>query len=557
MKMIMRRFGSVALAALALGAVCFTPAEAAYKPKITSKMGGQFTKDVQKVVTTLKSMPKPARWFFIVEKLGFLFMPPNGEIGNRSETGNMRKGAHFIGIDGMEYDGEAEFKTQPWEKWKYSVENLDRLGRENIFSKLSSEVTALALANAKYHLEKLAEEQPERRDMYLAYLAKLCYLPDGKSPYEKMVTETGPNKQPFQYYSLGGKGCLFVDTEGTEHKYDDVNAKYASLGGDRWTILNVCAYHVGAKDILALYPDEVKKLRANYKKKMQELSDGGTKPKEDKEVEETNEPSEKAGSLAKKLGVTYHPKTNADRMGGQAKKDMDRVLAYLKSLPKTIRWCFIAERMGLLFFPQDGGFGHNKDGWIQTGSHFIGADGLEYDAKSEAYAQPTGAAWGTNTEITDRLGRDLVFSQLPDEVAELVLQNAKYQLDKMAEEHPEGRDAILARLAQLEYLPDGTASYVLKTWKWGRTNVVNEYVLSNPDVYSFHYMDTEGKEQRTGNVYDRTNKGRWAILIICAHHLGADAILALCPEEVKKLRANYEKKMQELGVDTTEAKEDK
>ena len=272
----------MALAALAFGSICFTPAEAAYKPKITSKMGGQFTKDVQKVVTTLKSMPKPARWFFIVEKLGFLFMPPNGEIGNRSETGNMRKGAHFIGIDGMEYDGEAEFKTQPWEKWKYSVENLDRLGRENIFSKLSSEVTALALANAKYHLEKLAEEQPERRDMYLAYLAKLCYLPDGKSPYEKMVTKTAPHKQPIRCYELGGKGCKFVDTEGTEHNFDDITRKYASLGGNRWEILNVCAHHVGAKDILALCPDEVKKLRANYKKKMQELGVGASEAKEDK-----------------------------------------------------------------------------------------------------------------------------------------------------------------------------------------------------------------------------------------------------------------------------------
>ena len=536
----MRRYGSVALAALALGAVCLPPADAAYKPKITSKMAGQAVKDVQKVVTTLKSMPKPARWFFIVEKLGFLFMPPNGEIGNRSETGNMRKGSHFIGIDGMEYDAEAEFKTQPWEKWKYSVENLDRLGRENIFSKLSSEVTALALANAKYHLEKLAEEQPERRDMYLAYLAKLCYLPDGKSPYEKMVTRTGPNKQPFQYYSLGGKGCLFVDTEGTEHKYDDVNAKYASLSGDRWTILNVCAYHVGRKDILGLYPEEVKKLRDNYKKKMKELGGSTTEPKEDK-AEEPSKPSVKAESLAAKLGVTYRSKMNTDRMGGQLKKDLQSAVSYLKSLPKTIRWCFIAERMGLLFFPQDGGFGHNEYGWIQTGSHFIGANGLEYDSKAEACAQPTGAAWVINTKLTDRLGRDVVFSQFPNEVAELILQNAKYQLDKLAEEYPEARDAILARIAQLEYRSDGKSPYILKPSKWGGTNVVNEYVLSNTDVY--HYIDTEGKEQRTGDVYDRMNKGRWAILIISAHHLGADAILALCPEELKKLRANYEKRM--------------
>ena len=33
---------------------------------------------------------------------------------------------------------------------------------------------------------------------------------------------------------------------------------------------------------------------------------------------------------------------------------------------------------------------------------------------------------------------------------------------------------------------------------------------------------------------------------LCTTYVGKDAILALCPEEVKKLRENYEKKMQEL-----------
>ena len=285
MKMIMRRFGCVALAALTFGAVCFTPAEAAYKPKITSKMGGQFTKDLKKVVATLKAMPKTVRWAFYAEKLGLCFMPPNGAIGNDS-NGWMKDGSHFIGVDGMEYDTKSECDARPKnpDTWHPCATSLDRLGREVVFSKLSSEVTAFVLANAKYHLDKRAEELPEMRDLYLAYLAKLCYLPDGKSPYGKIETKIGPHKQPIQYYELGGTGCKFVDTEGNEHNYRDVFKKYSDLhlDGDRWIILNNCVHHVGAKDILALYPEEVKKLRANYKKKMQELGVDTTEAKEDK-----------------------------------------------------------------------------------------------------------------------------------------------------------------------------------------------------------------------------------------------------------------------------------
>ena len=266
----MQRYGSVALAALALGAICLPPAEAAYKPKITSKMDEQAVKDVQKAVAMLKAMPQPLRWTFMGVKLGLLFMPPNGRIG--LDDGYMMIGSHFIGVDGMEYDARTEYKAQAsHDDWIYCAKLLDRHGREILFSKLSSEVTAFVQENAKYHLEKLAEEIPGMRDLYLAFIAKLCYLPDGNSPYDKLSTGIGPHKQPVQTYEIGDKGCKFVDTEGNELSYDDLRRKYKAVGGNRWFLLNVCVHHVGEKDILALFPEEVKKMRANYEKKMQEL----------------------------------------------------------------------------------------------------------------------------------------------------------------------------------------------------------------------------------------------------------------------------------------------
>ena len=48
MKMMMRRLRSAALAALSLGAAWFTPAEAASKPKTTTKTSKQAANDGQK-----------------------------------------------------------------------------------------------------------------------------------------------------------------------------------------------------------------------------------------------------------------------------------------------------------------------------------------------------------------------------------------------------------------------------------------------------------------------------------------------------------------------------
>ena len=383
----LKKLCSIALATFALGGMGLTPAEAVYKPKITSKMNGQFTKDVQKMVTILKTWPKQTRWAFIAEKLGLLFMPSNGDFGNEPSHGWIQDGSHFIGVDGVEYDTKAEYEVRPKnpDTWQSCADNLTRLGREVIFSRLSAEVTALVLKNAKYQLDKMAEEQPERRDMYLAYLDKLCYLPDGKSPYEKMESKTGPHKQPIQYYELGGKGCMFVDTEGTEHNFDDITRKYVSLGGARWTILNVCAHHVGRKDILDLYPDEVKKLRTNYKKKMKEIFTSKDSIDTDKKCEEQ---------------IVTNPNT--------------ATAVRLRAWPQRAREAWIVERLGLTFMP-DGSSPVDHRNWTRSGAHYIGTDGMEYDWWQSSYYQQDRNEWDRPIHLMSQEGEG-VWIDLQEEV---------------------------------------------------------------------------------------------------------------------------------------------
>lgn len=268
------KLGYMALALMIWGGVSFTPAEAAYKPKLSDNMGGSFKKDVQGVVAYLKSLPKPARWTFMAEYLGVLYMAADGASGH-TEKGGIDDGARFVGIDGREYDASGELKAVRvkggWSEWEKNKFAIERLGRDAVFAKMSSEVTALVLANAKFHLKKMAESDPVLRDMCLANIAGLCYMPDGEKANAEVAEWNDPGrfKQVIRSYSY--PGSKFVDAEGAEHDYDDVYAKLTSRCGHRWNILQLCNHYVGKKDILSIFPDDVKKLRANYEKKMKEL----------------------------------------------------------------------------------------------------------------------------------------------------------------------------------------------------------------------------------------------------------------------------------------------
>lgn len=277
MKKALREITYAIVVMLVVSGFALTPAEAAYKPKLPDKVSGNFKKEVQNVLSYLKGLPKLERWTFMAEHLGILFRAPNGAIGHTSGRGGIDDGSRFIGSDGREYDASAELQAMKrrggWATWEAKLITIKSLGRDIVFSKLANEVTALVLANAKYHLKKMGEEHPVLRDMYLAYLAQLHYLPDGGNPYKKELvrTDPGPLKQPVRYYDT--QGCNFVDTSGEEHCVDEIYKLNSALGGDRWQILDVCTQHVGRKDILDLFPDDVKMLRINYKKKMQEIND--------------------------------------------------------------------------------------------------------------------------------------------------------------------------------------------------------------------------------------------------------------------------------------------
>ena len=346
-----------------------------YRPKVdTSKISEQNQKELEGVAAYLHTLPLPTLSLFIAERLGILYMPANGNHGY-SAYGWYENGSRFIGIDGREYDSAVEIKKVDdkgeRDAWNTNSQIVERLGREKAFALLPSETAEIVLQNAKYHLDIMAKEQPERRDMYLAYLAELCYLSDGKSPYGKKTERKDPRGKTFTLYDIGDTKCQFIDTKGTEYAYDEISRKYASQGGSRWAILNICAYHLGKEAILNLYPEEMNRLRSFYKERMQQLKKE-TPPEEDADESQSEEgPTE----LAKALGATYPQSANATSPNKQAKDEIKNVEQFLHSVSIPARSLFIAERLAILFMPANGAPGHSAYGWYENGAHFMGMYG--------------------------------------------------------------------------------------------------------------------------------------------------------------------------------------
>lgn len=527
---IAQKIGYMAVTLLVFGAINFTPAEAAYKPKTnTSKMNGQTRKELKDAVTFLKALPKSERWAFIAERLGLLFMPKNGKPGHRDNSWVRIDGAHFIGCDGKEYDALSEIshglRTSDWPK-KTGI--IDRIGREEVFSQLASEVRALVLANAKYQLNKMAEEHKELRDLYLAHLAKLCYFTDTREYYEES-TWNGPHQLPVRSYILAGG--RFIDLNGEEHDVDRVYKLNSALGGDRWTTLNVCTHHVGKKDILDLFTDDVKKLRANYKKKMQEFHNNITEQADSEEDKNISEPKQ--------------PTTVTD------------AIKAMKQFSPLLRSAIIAEKMGLLF-NTDGKPSyestlttdeedHTRYYKVNSGAQFFDENGVMHSFedvinKEVLFKKGMPEKWRQMKQTIYNHGEEAVFKPFANDLEKIVISTAKYHLDEL---NVEVREAWLAFVADLVYTKNGSSPYAESApHKWTQPGTLNlrqqnEWRNVSPNA---RYINSHGNE--TLKLWSRGSKDQRLADMAnwCRVLVGSEKILDLYPETLKVMRAFYQKR---------------
>ena len=206
---------------------------------------------------------------------------------------------------------------------------MAEVGVTPIFSMHANAVTRVVKRTAKYHLKSL---NPKLRDLALSYLAGIFFTPQGSNA---MIEDVSANDRGTRSYSRRSysstdpqmkEGPASWDDyeisgrilEGNAHReysrtryYDEhswqrreqdyvlganqvkwqIDAEYIDSQGNRQSVhralsnvtkLNkvkeslrviiVCASYIGAKDILDLYPKEVKAMRKASKKTMEELA---------------------------------------------------------------------------------------------------------------------------------------------------------------------------------------------------------------------------------------------------------------------------------------------
>ena len=549
---LIRRGVCVAVLLMSSGMV----ARAEYAPQVHVD---EYPKDeVQKGVKALRALPSLWRDSLIAEVMGLFFLPNDtaydSEIKHHPDGYRYywsKDGALFVSGVGRVYDRRkdifeggairesAKAKRLNIENWKTVRLAMQVVGEETILSFFARDVARVVQQTAKYHLKKMPAKL---REEMLAELADLCYMPDGSSARSGKLAwpryGTINFNQKVESWELKS-GAFFMDSQGKEQEIAAVRKRF-TWSGPNEELIRWCASLVGEKDILALFPKEQKALRAAYEQKMQQLGVSAAKPAEQKTD---------ALPLSAQVGAVYRPDVDSSRMSATYRAELKSVVEYLRSLPKTARWAFIAERLGLLFMPKSGAIGISQWGWMEDGSHFIGADGYEYDAPSELKVlEDRGGRpeWNRNSEIVDRLGREVVFAELPEEVAELVLQNAKYEIEKMGETQPVRRDMFLAWQAELLYTAEGEPIHSDEVTVSGAHKKPIRVLQIAVDS---RFTDTEGDEWSVTDVmekYGRPRQDRWSILETCTHHIGRAAIRALFSQEIKKLRANYEKKQKEL-----------
>ena len=233
------------------------------------------------------------------------------------------------------------------------------------------------------------------------------------------------------------------------------------------------------------------------------------------------------------LQAAYNPKLA--EVSGEFNNQVKQIVRELKSMPKLVRQCIIAEDLGLLY-TESGlkAYEVNKVdvGWYWAGAQalYIGPDGkprrMAYDKKA------CKIDWLTFRQKLKDIGHEFVLSPFSKEVTRIVCVNAKYHLKSMPYVL---RDYFLAKESMLLYMADESDPYL------GEQTFVNEAKKSIPyikvDSHAL-FVDAKGETHSVEEIekYQKEWGQRLNILQTCCFLVGSQDILNLFADEVKALK---------------------
>ena len=265
-----KRFIIFAASIVLMFASIANTAWAEYKPVDVSGMKGKQRKDLMDLVTKIKQLPPQAADCYICEQLG-LFFKADGSVAmkqyhNRPATYG---DALFIGrTKKIMTLGDAIGNVKEG-RWGEIYNKTLQFKLEVPLYYFAKDVTRVVKNTARHLLKEMPDDA---RWALLATLDKKLYYPDVKGASHKQQSRTITLDSGHKYSAPGDwEGC-FVGADGKEEKAWDAIRKKGGIDYTRWgNVVLACGDLIGARDILTLFPEEVKVMRQFHKQKIAEI----------------------------------------------------------------------------------------------------------------------------------------------------------------------------------------------------------------------------------------------------------------------------------------------
>lgn len=230
----------------------------------------------------LKTLSPLKRQALLSKMLGIYFKKDGGYDAFNTEKRWIYRDAMFVNTEGevnsfitvKEQGGQFEKPTAEWNRADSALlHGIDIV--DGACKAFGDELSQMGVKTAQVILGLMPTEQ---RDAWLAEIAGLLWMPDGKSAYMSGLSSEATESGYITKYRGYLPDAQFVDTEGKTHR-----RKSDSKAWERHrVILHVCVEMVSMKpalslvpqyisiaeakkEILSLFPEQVKKLRENNK----------------------------------------------------------------------------------------------------------------------------------------------------------------------------------------------------------------------------------------------------------------------------------------------------
>ncbi len=456
--------------------------QAAYKPVDISDITGEQRKAWAELTAEMRRMSPVTRDCFICEQLGLTFSKDYSQVLSIQEghpaTENLEK-AYFVGRGGkpiLWWDAVNEARAR-WHKCYYATRAFKAEAPLVPFKK---EVQRVALNTARYLLKTMPKEHCW---MILASMGDMLY--NDKGTYNRgrdnwRMEDGIIAKAPVEE----GKGYKFLDPEGREHEIQEL-LKGPTVDLWRWRqVVWRCENLVGAKDILALFSEEVKAMREHHKERVSKVKEEG---------------KEKNEALL----------VAADEM--------------MSSLPEDKRFARIALAMGLYYLDhKNAGFG---DGHLNPDTTLILPDGAKHKGAEFADEKP---------DLLQQVPHEAILEHYKDTVAQVARKIAGERFKEMP---PMLRDLLRAQLSGKLIKIDGTPAEVKEgtspVQTFDRTWQVPVDVV---DAASAYFKNSSEKTIPCSiyNAYAGEYAQTINLVNLCARILGKEETAKLIPPGVEK-----------------------